>query len=259
GGVLATTFPAGEEQASGSTRQTDSTRQARPVLAPLDAVAVQRGTEVLVEVVVRNRGVGHFFPGGTIDAFDVWVEFKAVDSLGQVLFWSGAVADGGRGPVEPGAHFYRSFLVDQHGNEINKRNAWAARALVYAQAIPPGSADVVHYRLRIPEHVGERIALTATLNYRKFSSRTTHWAFAGGRDPQQPGFALRPHYDDGTWVFRGDTATVSGATKAIPDLPLVVMAQAAATLHVVNVADGASSSQAAVRSTRERWNDYGIG
>src|SRR5262249_8593904 len=117
GGALATTFPAGEEQASGSARQTGSARQARPVLAPLDAVAVQRGTEVLVEVVVRNRGVGHFFPGGTIDAFDVWVEFKAVDNLGQVLFWSGTVADGGRGPVEPGAHFYRSFLVDQHGNE----------------------------------------------------------------------------------------------------------------------------------------------
>src|SRR3989442_1780039 len=37
-------------------------------------------------------------------------------------------------PVEPGAHFYRSFLVDQHGNEINKRNAWAARALVYARS-----------------------------------------------------------------------------------------------------------------------------
>ena len=51
------------------------------MLAPLEAVSatLQRGTEVLVEVVVRNRGVGHFFPGGTIDAFDVWVEFTAVE------------------------------------------------------------------------------------------------------------------------------------------------------------------------------------
>jgi len=266
GGALATTFPVGEEQASGSGHQTGGARQARPVLAPLEAVSatVQRSTEVLVEVVVRNRGVGHFFPGGTIDAFDVWVEFKAVDNLGQVLFWSGAVADGGRGPVEPGAHFYRSFLVDQHGNDINKRNAWAARALVYAQAIPPGSADVVHYRLPIPAQAGERITLTAMLNYRKFSWWNTQWAFAGVRHPQQPSFALSPHYDDGAWVFSGDTATVSGATKAIPDLPIVVMARATATLHVGNGVDGTPSSQSAarstaVRSTRERWNDYGIG
>jgi len=261
GGALATTFPVGEEQASGSGRQTSDAHPARPVLAPLEAgsAAVQRGTEVLVEVVVRNRGVGHFFPGGTIDAFDVWIEFKAVDNLGQVLFWSGAVADGGRGPVEPGAHFYRSFLVDQHGNEINKRNAWAARALVYAQAIPPGSADVVHYRLPIPEHAGERLTLTATLNYRKFSWWNTQWAFAGVRDPQQPSFALSPHYDDGAWVFSGDTSTVSGATKVIPDLPMVVMARATATLQVTSTAHNALSPQSSVLHVRERWNDYGIG
>src|SRR5262249_11596867 len=84
-------------------------------------------------------------------------------------------------------------------------------------------------------------------------------SFAGRRDPQQPSFALILHYDDGAWVFSGDTSTVSGATKAIPDLPIVVMAGAAATLHVVNVADDIPSSQSAVHSTRERWNDYGIG
>src|SRR5262249_10580052 len=133
-----------------------------------------------------------------------------------------------------------------------------ARALVYAQAIPPGSADVVHYRLPIPAHAGERLTLTATLNYRKFSWWNTRWAFAGVRDPQQPNFALSPHYDDGAWVFSGDTSTVSDPTKAIPALPVVVMARATATLHVGNGADGTLNSQSAVRSTRERWNDYGI-
>ena len=50
------------------------------------------------EVVVRTRKVGHFFPGGTVDAFDVWVEFEAVDDQGRVLLHSGAAADGGSGP-----------------------------------------------------------------------------------------------------------------------------------------------------------------
>jgi tetratricopeptide (TPR) repeat protein len=262
-GRLATTFPVGEEQASGNGRRSMRPRSARPVIAALDAgsVTAQRGKDVLVEVVVRNRGVGHFFPGGTIDAFDVWIEFKAVDNLGQLLFWSGAMADGGRGPVEPKAHFYRSFLVDQRGNKINKRNAWAARAAVYARAIPPGATDVVHFRLAIAKHAGERITLTAQLKHRKFSWWNTQWAFAGMRDPKQPTFALSPHYDDGNWVFSGDTSTVSGPTKAIPELPIVVMARATADLNVTNtearrlpMPDAQSSS-----NLRERWNDYGIG
>ena len=29
-----------------------------------------------VDVVVRTRKIGHFFPGGTVDAFDVWLEFQ---------------------------------------------------------------------------------------------------------------------------------------------------------------------------------------
>ena len=60
--------------------------------------------------------------------------------------------DQGNGPVDPGAHFYRSLLIDGHGNPINKRNAWAARATVYAHLIPPGAADTVHFRLQIPKN-----------------------------------------------------------------------------------------------------------
>ena len=65
---------------------------------------------------VRTRKVGHFFPGGTVDAFDVWVELEAIDDQGHVLLHSGAVADEGKGPVDPGAHFYRSLQLDEHGN-----------------------------------------------------------------------------------------------------------------------------------------------
>ena len=102
--------------------------------APLGRVdgAVRRGDDVLVDVVVRTRKVGHFFPGGTVDAFDVWLELQAADDKGQTIFWSGKVEDNGKGPVEPGAHFYRSLQIDAHGNPINKRNAWATRATMYA-------------------------------------------------------------------------------------------------------------------------------
>ena len=69
---------------------------------------------------------------------------------GNVIFWSGKVEDDGTGPVEPGAHFYRSYQLDGDGNVINKRNAWQARSVLYVRLIPPGAADVAHYRVHIP-------------------------------------------------------------------------------------------------------------
>ena len=119
------------------------------------------------------------FPGGTVDAYDTWLELKGTDDKGQTIFWSGMVEDGGKGPVEKGAHFYRSLQIDAHGNPINKRNTWATRAVVYVHLIPPGAADTVHYRMFIPENTGDKITLHARLCYRKFSWWNTQFSFAG--------------------------------------------------------------------------------
>ena len=88
----------------------------------------------------------------------------------------------GKGPVDPDAHFYRSLQLDEHGNPINKRNAFMTRSVAYVRLIPPGAADTVHYRLQIPEDAGDRITLRAKVNYRKFAWWNTQWAFAGVRD-----------------------------------------------------------------------------
>ena len=50
--------------------------------------------------------------------------------------------------MDPAAHRYHVALIDARGNPINKRNAWAARALVYARSIPPGAADTAHFFLK---------------------------------------------------------------------------------------------------------------
>ena len=259
---LSSTFAVGEESAQfGATAITPTTPQAE-VLAPLDKVpvSVRRGESVRVDVVVRTRKVGHFFPGGTVDAFDVWVELEAIDDKGRVLLHSGVVADEGKGPVDPGAHFYRSLQLDEHGNPINKRNAWATRSVAYVRLIPPGAADTVHYRLRIPDDAGDRITLRAKVNYRKFAWWNTQWAFAGVRDPSHLNPSVTRSHDDGRWVFTGDTSKVSGQIKAIPDIPTTVMAQAEASLAVVDrTAPLPPTKPLLDRSVRERWNDYGIG
>ena len=147
---------------------------------------MRRGDSVRVEVVVRTRKVGHFFPGGTVDAFDVWVELEAVDENGHVILHSGEVADDGKGPVDPGAHFYRSLQLDDHGNPINKRNAWSARSVAYVRLIPPGAADTDSLSPADPRERRRQHHLTAKVNYRKFAWWNTQWAFAGVRDPSQP-------------------------------------------------------------------------
>jgi tetratricopeptide (TPR) repeat protein len=259
--ALSSSFAVGEESLSFGATET-SAREPDEVIAPLDrtSVSVRRGESVRIEVVVRTRKVGHFFPGGTVDAFDVWVELEAVDDRGRTLLHSGSVADGGKGPVEPGAHFYRSLLLDEHGNPINKRNAWAARSVAYVRLVPPGAADTIHYRLDIPADAGDRIFLKAKVNYRKFAWWNTQWAYAGVRDASQPPFALAHGHDDGRWVFTGDTARVSGDVKAIPDIPTTVMAESVATLSVVDRGSPVGPAKPFLdQSVRERWNDYGIG
>ena len=259
---LSSTFAVGEESAAFATGRARAMAPVAQVLAPLDKIngVVRRGESVRVEVVVRTRKVGHFFPGGTVDAFDVWVELEAVDDRGRVLLHSGAVADERKGPVDPGAHFYRSLQLDEHGNPINKRNAWATRSVAYVRLIPPGAADTVHYRLDIPKDAGAKIFLRARVNYRKFAWWNTQWAFAGMRDPADVNPAVSRSYDNGRWIFTGDTSKVSGQIKAIPDIPTTVMAEADASLSVIDE----MAPLPAVRplldaSVRERWNDYGIG
>jgi tetratricopeptide (TPR) repeat protein len=258
---LASTFAIGEESMDFGA-QSAFISQPVEVIAPLGKVdaAVRRDDSVRVEVVVRTRKVGHFFPGGTVDAFEAWVELEAVDDKGQIIFHSGSVEDSGHGPVESGAHLYRSLLLDEHGNPINRRNAWMARSVAYVRLIPPGAADTIHYRLNIPENCGDRIYLRAKVNYRKFSWWNTQWAFAGVRDPGQKNFDLAHGYDDGRWVFNGDTSNVSGKIKSIPDIPITVMSYQETSLRVLPRNAPLPDTKAFQdKSVRERWNDYGIG
>jgi len=235
-------------------------RDVGQVAAPIDhsGIHLEPGTTARVDVVVRTRKVGHFFPGGTVDAFDVWLELQGTDASGRVIFWSGAVEDGGKGPVEPGAHFYRAYQIDGDGNMIDKRNAWQARSVLYVRLIPPGAADVVHYRVKIPKDAKGPLSFTAKLNYRKFSYYYTQFSYAGQPKPNQDPKLLSASFNSLEYSFdpHNIPQDVSGNIKGrIPDLPIVTMASA-----TVSVPLGPSAWTPVVRKQdRERWNDYGIG
>ncbi len=257
---VSTTFAVGEE--AETKISATGAGEAVPISAPLNRVqpAVRRGDTVRVDVVVRTKRVGHFFPGGTVDAYDTWLELKGVDDKGQTIFWSGMVEGNGKGPVEKGAHFYRSLQIDDHGNPINKRNAWATRAVVYVRLIPPGAADTVHFRMKVPEKTGSKITLTARLCYRKFAWWGTQFSFHAVPDPAQPPHEVTPDHDDTRFIFTNVVKDVSAKEAKVPDLPIVPMAENEVTLNVLPANASAPQPRTELKGEDwQRWNDYGIG
>ncbi|HEX4810169.1 MAG TPA: tetratricopeptide repeat protein [Bryobacteraceae bacterium] len=258
---IASTFAVGEESDQhGPTFLRDVTNVAAP-LNRGDRV-FEPGSRVRVDVVVRTLKIGHFFPGGTVDAQEAWVELKGTDADRRVVFWSGKTAEPGKGPVDPGAHFYQSVQLDGAGNVINKRDAFETRGLLYVRLIPPGAADVVHYLVTIPKDARGPITFTANLNYRKFTHYYTQYAYAGKPKPGQDPSLVDVNHDDRQWSFdpANIPANVSGAVKGrIPDLPIVVIASNTQTLAVGKPGDKTAWIPVTDKKDALRWNDYGIG
>ncbi len=223
------TFAVGEEAEQSAPV---ALREVGKIAAPIDTAhaSFAPGSTVRLDTVVRTRKIGHFFPGGTVDAFDVWLEVQACDATGRSIFWSGKVAENGHGPVDPGAHFYRSYQLDGDGNMIDKRNAFESRSLLYVRLIPPGAADVAHYRVTIPEDAKGPVTVTARLRYRKFSHYYTQFAYE-------------------------HAPNVSGPTKTIPDLPIVTIAAKSVQFGLGKT----DWTPVVEKKDRERWNDWGIG
>ncbi|MBS1856987.1 MAG: tetratricopeptide repeat protein [Acidobacteria bacterium] len=252
-----TTFASGEESESSAPA---IIRDVGRVAAPIDTsgAALEPGSTARVDVVVRTRKIGHFFPGGTVDAFDVWLELQARDDAGKLIYWSGRVEDEGKGPVEPGAHFYRSYQLDAGANPINKRNAFQTRSLLYVRLIPPGAADVAHFRVKVPKDAKGSIHFTAKLNYRKFEWYYTQYAYAGRPVPGQDPSLLDKTKNGLVYEFPVSAipANVSGKIRGrIPDLPITTLAETQCAVPL-----GKPTWNPVVRKQdRERWNDWGIG
>lgn len=249
-GALSSTFAVGDEQGM-VVGGAGSSVAATPVIAPLESgmSVLQPSTTVRLDVVVRTLGLGHFFPSGTVDAQEAWLEVKVTDSDGDVLLWSGFVDE--NGDVDPSAHFYRSLLVDQHGNPIDKRNAWASRSAVYVNLIPPGAADIGHYIINVPGDT-DSLFVEARVNYRKFIQSHTRFSYAGIMEDGTGD--VSPHYDNRKTALM-PVQNVSGLVQEIPEVPVVTMAQDRKRLAVSTAPlDEGDDAGNAIR-----WNDYGIG
>ncbi len=190
----------------------------RPRLPPLAP-----GQTYLLETVVRTLKLGHHLTQGTADSNELWLEISVRD--GDRLIASSGALDPVSGAVDSWAYFLNAYLLDRDGNRVERRNAQDIVVPLYDHQIPPGAANVVHYRLNVPDDVQGPIGIEVKLNYRKFNT------------------AFLRH--------------VLGSTFQSNDLPIVTLGSDRITLPL-----GRSGTVAAQKSAIpqwQRWNDYGIG
>ena len=194
------------------------------VLAPEQKMPVLKPGEIVqVDVVVRNVGVGHTFPGGTNDSNEGWIDFTAKVGDGLV-YQSGALRADKH--VDPSSHFFQAVIVDRHGGRIVMRNALDIYTTVYANVIRPSTSDIARYRFRVPQDAeGKRIVLRADLKWRKFNRPFTEFVFEG---------------------------------KEVPDLPITVIAHSDITLPV-SIASQSKTMPTDKPEDWKRYNDYGVG
>ena len=189
-----------------------------PVLKP--------GETYLLEAVVRTLNIGHHFSQGTVDSNEIWVDFTA-KADGKVIGRSGATQNpDDSGAVDEWSHFINVHMLDNDGRRIDRRNPQDIFTPLYDHQIPPGAANVVHYKLTVPPDVKGPVQLTVRLRYRKF-------------DQTYMEYVHKP------------------LNRPIPKLPIVDLCSDSVTLPVVGSA-AVPEQKSPIDPGWQRWNDYGI-
>ncbi|OUR88213.1 hypothetical protein A9Q81_24400 [Gammaproteobacteria bacterium 42_54_T18] len=113
-------------------------------------------------LVVSNTGVGHDFPGGTIDIGEAWIEFLVLDAEGKQIYASGLVDN--------------EQIVDRQGNHVWKHDLFNMTGESFRRVIKAGESDIVSFSFSVPSWVKSPLTITSTLKYQKLNTRYAKWA-----------------------------------------------------------------------------------
>lgn len=210
-----------------------------PLTAPLrpQVPTLNPGQSYLLETVIRTVKMGHHFTQGTTDSNEIWLHVTA-DAGDLRIGESGAMDEAGH--VDPWAHFVNNFMLDKDGNRIDRRNAQDIFVPLYANQIPPGAGQTIHYSLRVPQNVQAPIRVRARLLYRKFDSIYMDFV---DRKLTELGASVRGHRDG--QPYRNE-------------LPVTLLAEDVITFPVEGIQVAVISEPHDIPEW-QRWNDYGIG
>jgi tetratricopeptide (TPR) repeat protein len=116
-----------------------------------------------IDALMRARGVGHRFPGGTMDSNQVWLEITAFDVAGRAVGRSGGRARGD-GALDADTHLVRVQPVDGEGRALLRRDPQHMRGTAFDAALAPSDPQLV--RFQVPAGTAR---VEGRLFYRKFS------------------------------------------------------------------------------------------
>jgi hypothetical protein len=132
------------------------------------------GESATIQVVVSNIGVGHDFPGGSVDINQAWIEFAVHDAQGSEIYLSGGID--AEGYVDKEAHFYRSLPVDKKGQLVWRHDLFNMVGNSIKRVIPAGKSDIAAFTFDIAPWVKSPLTIVATIKYRKLNNRYAKWA-----------------------------------------------------------------------------------
>ncbi len=216
----------------------------RPVI-PL----LKRGSTYLLELVVRTLKVGHEFTQGTTDSNEVWLEVT-LESDGKTIAQSGGMDE--KREVDRYAHFMNVFMLDRHGNRINRRNAGDIFTPLYNHQIPPGAGQVVHYAFDVADDVSAPIKATVKLQYRKFDHeymQLTHKRLKAALTQAEEGM------DSGLNI---SNSGLKADGTYINNLPVLTLAEDSVLFSIAGLDPPPPQADRDI-PVWQRWNDYGIG
>ncbi|MCB9675261.1 MAG: hypothetical protein H6737_09100 [Alphaproteobacteria bacterium] len=102
--------------------------------------APEAGSEVVLDVTVRNVGAGHSFPGGTEDTQDSWLRVTVEGAK--------AVLVAGEG-TDDAVHF-RGLPVDEEGRPVRAHHTRHIASKAFDHTIPPGEVQLVRVAFTAP-------------------------------------------------------------------------------------------------------------
>jgi hypothetical protein len=134
----------------------DHLERTRAFLAGKVSLDARPYEKEFVDIVMHARGIGHRFPGGTMDSNQAWLEVRAFAGTKEL----------GASGVEPSdeTHFVRALPVDGEGKPLLRRDPQHMRGVAFDASLSPSDPQAVRYRL--PKGATR---IEARLLYRKFS------------------------------------------------------------------------------------------
>ena len=179
-------------------------RNGDKIAAPLGTVPfeIAAGDDLVVSVVVQNKGIAHNHVPEQRDFYESWVEFQVKDSAGKTIMDSGAIQPGGE--LDPGAHSFTNRLVNTSGVLNDLHQVWDTRIIAFNNTIISGRSQIVRFGFKLPAGVAGPITLTAKVNYRRFNQRFIE-------------FGLGKHYQLPVVEMASRTRTIAlGANQPAP-------------------------------------------